>query len=139
MLIRLIYVSRAKSALPLELKDILAAARKNNPILGISGAMCFIDGVYLQYLEGEAAAVDGLYQKIENDSRHTGSKVLDRQPIGAREFPKWDMALLTWNDETKAIFRRFNPDRALDAYAADPATIAELLRTWAGTSNWMTL
>lgn len=37
------------------------------------------------------------------------------------------------------IFSRFNPDRALDAYEADPLTIASLLRAWAGTSNWMTV
>lgn len=139
MLIRTIYVSRASSALPLELKDILATSRKNNPVLGISGAMCFIDGVYLQCLEGEAAVVDALYKKITTDTRHTVPKVLERQVISQREFPKWAMALLTWNEETKMIFSRFNPDWALDAYAADPLTIASLLRTWAGTSNWMTV
>lgn len=139
MLIRTIYVSRASSPMPLELKDILAVSRKNNPVRGISGAMCFLDGVYLQFLEGEAVIVDALYQKIEKDSRHTDVKMLVHEPIAQRGYPKWSMALLTWNEEIKTLFSRFNPDSACDLYAADPATVAALLREWAGTNNWMTV
>lgn len=139
MLIRVIYVSRASSPLPLELKEILASSRKNNPALRVSGAMCFIDGVYLQCIEGEASVVDTLYQRIERDARHTAPKMLEHQPISERAFPGWSMALLTWNDETKKVFRSFNPDSGLDVYSADPATIDSLIRAWAATSNWMTL
>jgi hypothetical protein len=139
MLSRVIYVSRASSALPLELKDILASSRKNNPRLGVSGAMCFIDGVYLQCLEGEASVVDALYQRIEKDARHTGPKMLEKKAVSERAFPGWAMALLTWNEETKKVYSTFNPDSGLDVYLADPATIEPLMRTWAATSNWMTL
>lgn len=139
MLIRTIYVSRASSPMPLELKEILAVSRKNNPLLGIGGAMCFLDGVYLQFLEGEAAAVDALYQKIEKDPRHKDVKMLVHEPIAQREYPKWSMALLTWNEETKALFGQFNPNSACDLYAADPANVDALLRAWAGTNNWMTV
>lgn len=117
----------------------LGRLSKNNPLLGIGGAMCFLDGVYLQLLEGEAVAVDALYQKIEKDPRHTHVRMLAREPIGQREYPKWSMALLTWNEETKAIFNLFNPNIACDLYAADPATVAAMMRAWAGTNNWMTL
>ena len=139
MLIRIIYVSKASSSLPLELKEILAVARKNNPSTGITGAMCLIDGVYLQYLEGTESVVDALYKKIESDSRHSVPNVLERRSISERTFPGWAMALLTWNDETKALFRRFNPDTALDAYEVDCATIDPLIRAWAGSKNWMTV
>ena len=137
MLIRIIYVSKASSSLPLELKDILAVARKNNPALGVTGAMCLIDGTYLQYLEGKEAVVDVLYKKIESDGRHSAPKLLERRSISERTFPNWAMALLTWNDETKMLFRRFNPDTALDAYAVDSATIDPLIRAWADSKNWM--
>lgn len=125
--------------MPLEIKDILLASRRNNPVLGISGAMCFLDGVYLQFLEGEATTVDALYQKIEKDSRHTHIKMLVHEPIAQRNYPNWSMALLTWNDEIKALFSQFNPNSARDLYAADPATVVALLRAWAGTNNWMTV
>ena len=139
MLIRIIYVSHAGSLLPLDLKDILATARKNNPLLGITGAMCFIDGDYLQCLEGEAEVLDVLYQKIEKDDRHAAPKLLQRSAISERVFPKWAMALLTWNEETKTVFRRHNPQGAFDVYLSDPATVESLLRAWAGTTNWMTV
>lgn len=139
MLIRIIYVSRASSPMPLEIKQILVSSRKNNPLLGVSGAMCFLDGIYFQYLEGEAAAVDALYKKIEADGRHKDAKVLIHEPISKREYPNWSMALLTWNEETKTIFSLFNPHSGLNVYATDPATAASLLRAWSGTNNWMTL
>nr|WP_181374830.1 BLUF domain-containing protein [Polaromonas sp. H6N]AWD72215.1 sensor of blue light, FAD-binding domain [Polaromonas sp. H6N] len=139
MLTRIIYVSRALSPMPLEIKDILLASRKNNPVLGITGALCFLDSNYLQYLEGEASTVNALYQKIEKDPRHSHSKILVHDQISQRAYPKWSMALLTWNEETKAIYRLFNPDSALDAYATDPASVPSLLEAWARTPNWMTL
>ena len=139
MLTRLIYVSRAFSPLPLDLKDILLTARKSNAVLGITGVMCFLDGIYFQCIEGEACAVSTLYQKIERDPRHQGMKLLIREPIALRDYPEWSMALLTWNEDTKAIFRLFNPDIALDVYATDPTRALLMLRAWSRTSNWMTL
>ena len=139
MLIRLIYVSRALSPMPLEIKDILFAARKNNPALGVTGALCFLEGIYLQHLEGEAFAVNALYQTIERDPRHSHIKILLRNQISQRTHPKWSMALLTWNEETKAIFRIFNPNSAIDAYEIDPVSVPSLLQAWASTPNWMTL
>ena len=139
MLIRLIYVSKASSPMPLELKNVLASSRKNNPVLGITGALCLIDGIYLQCLEGQAAAVDALFHKIQKDSRHSATKLLERLTVSERSFPGWAMALLTWNEETKAVFRLFNPDSAPDAYAVDPATVDSLLQAWSKTTNWMTV
>ena len=101
--------------------------------------MCFLDGIYFQYLEGEAGAVSALYQKIEHDPRHKDAKLLVQEPIAVRDYPEWSMALLTWNEDTKAIFRQFNPDSALDVYATDPACARLMFRAWSRTSNWMTL
>ncbi|MDB5937809.1 MAG: hypothetical protein JWP77_173 [Polaromonas sp.] len=139
MLLRIIYVSRASSPLPLELKDILASSRKNNRALRVTGAMGFIDGLYLQYLEGEESVVNALYKRIEEDSRHATPKVLDSKPISERAFPGWSMGLLTWNDETRMIFEKFNPSGAFDLYAADAATVDSLVRSWTGSANWMGL
>lgn len=125
--------------MPIEIKEILLASKKNNPVLGVTGALCFLDGIYLQYLEGEASAVGALYKKIEVDPRHSDTRVLVHDQISQRAHPKWSMALLTWNEETKTIFRLFNPDSELDGYATDPASVSSLLHAWSRTSNWMTL
>ena len=125
--------------MPLKLKEILATSKKNNLVFGISGALCFLDEIYMQWFEGEATAVNALYKKTENDPRHTDVKLLVRETIPLREHPKWSMALLTRNEETKEIFRAFNSGIGLDAYATDPKSVTMLLRTWLATSNWMTL
>lgn len=139
MLLRIIYVSRASSPLPLELKDILASSRKNNRVLRVTGAMGFIDGIYLQYLEGEESVVNTLYKRIEEDSRHSAPKILENKAISERAFPNWSMGLLTWNDETKKVFQKFNPSGPFDLYAADAATIDSLVRSWTASANWMDL
>ena len=139
MLIRHIYVSRSHKPLPLDLKDVLASARKNNPALGITGALCFLDGVYLQYLEGEALRIDDLYATIKKDPRHYAPATLHRAPIEERAFSHWSMALMTWDEESKAVFRSFTPGTRLDLYAVDPATVAPLFLALARTQNWMSV
>jgi len=125
--------------MPLDLKDILFTARAANFVLEITGALCFLDGIYFQYIEGESWAIGALYKRIEQDIRHQDVKLLVYEPIAQREYPNWTMALLTWNEETQAVFRIFNPDKALDLHAIDPKTAHALLRAWSSTSNWMAL
>ena len=139
MLLRIIYVSRASSPFPLELKDILASSRKNNRVLGVTGALGFIDGVYLQCLEGEASVVNSLYKRLQEDPRHMELKMLENKLVSERAFPNWSMGLLTWNDEIKKVFQKFNPAGVFDLYAADANSIDSLIRSWTATDNWMTL
>ncbi len=137
MLTRLIYVSRALSPLPLDLKNILASARKNNEGLGLTGALCFLNGVYMQYLEGEQETIDMLYLRIRDDRRHSEVRMLERCNIEERTFPTWSMALVTWNDEIRAMFEKHSPGQRLDLHAAEPATAAAMFEAFAATSNWM--
>ena len=138
LITRIVYVSRALSPTHLEIKNIFLAAKKNNPVSGVTGALCSLDGIYLQYLEGEAFVVGTLYDKIRVDSRHKDARLLVHDQVPKRTYPKWPMALLTWNDEMKAIFNSFNPDSVLDAYATNPASVISLLQTWSRTPNWTT-
>lgn len=137
-MIRLIYVSTASRALPTELKEIVASSQSNNARVGITGAMCLIDGVYLQLLEGDDWTVQHLYnRRIAVDPRHTDPKILDLSPIETRYFPNWGMGLLTWNDETTEIFARFNALKANDLYSADSTSVNALFEAWASSKNWM--
>ena len=135
-LIRLIYVSRSRERLPLELRNILAVSRKNNPVAGITGALCFLDGIYLQYLEGEAITLENLYRKIILDPRHSDARLLERKRITERLFKSWAMALMTWDEQTKAIFGAFNNQAEADLHAIDPQHAAVTFETLARSSNW---
>ena len=138
MLEHIIYASKSVVPLPLDIKDILAASRRNNPPAGITGALCFIDGTYLQYLEGEPAALAALYQKIEADPRHREARVLARGSVSERLFADWSMALLTFNDETRAIVRAL-VDGSDDVYSVKPDRAAHLMSAFAASANWKTV
>lgn len=75
------------------LESILTASRRNNAARGVTGMLCHYDGSYLQFLEGEAANVDAVFEVIATDDRHTGLVRLFSQPVQARLFPDWSMAL----------------------------------------------
>ncbi|MGJ7486866.1 BLUF domain-containing protein [Variovorax sp. LT2P21] len=136
MLIRLVYASRSHNQSAQDLPAILEWSRRVNPDLGVTGVLCYLDGVYMQYLEGEESAVDALFKRIQTDERHQGVTPLERRAIAKRAFPEWSMALLDWNDNTRAIFRSFSPDARLDLYAADPSTAAPMLRALVRAPGW---
>ena len=89
---QLLYVSNTESDLALgELDDLLTVSRRNNELMGITGLLLFIDGGFLQILEGEERAVRELYARIAKDPRHRNLRLmLDRENPG-RAFPDWSM------------------------------------------------
>ena len=140
MLKRLIYGSRAVDANSTNLRAILTASRTGNPKAGITGALCLLDGVYMQYLEGDERVVEALYARIEIDPRHRAPVVLDRTFIAVREFPEWSMALLAWDERIKAIMGLHGlrpPGTTPRDIAPDQA--AAFFRALAATPNWVSL
>ena len=92
MLIHLIYASTAnKNMSEDELLDILKKARKTNEKLNISGMLLYHDRSFLQVLEGEASAVEELYDRIKKDRRHHGVTLIASRKIKERNFPAWEM------------------------------------------------
>lgn len=136
MLIRLVYASRSHGRSDQDLSAILEWSRRVNPELEVTGVLCYLDGVYMQYLEGEESKVDALFKSIQADKRHGSVTPLERRAIAKRAFPAWSMALLEWDDNTRAIFRSFSPEAQLDFYAADPSTAAPMLRALARAPGW---
>jgi hypothetical protein len=72
------------------LDDVLAASRRNNARDGVTGMLLYLDGGFMQVLEGEGAAVGAAYARIAKDKRHWNTQVLlDRQ--APRAFADWTM------------------------------------------------
>lgn len=88
----LIYASTAAPDLkPVDLERILDASVRNNKRSDITGMLLYIEGTFLQALEGDEAAVTGAYRRIEGDPRHQGLVVIQSSPIKSRSFPDWRM------------------------------------------------
>jgi Sensors of blue-light using FAD len=74
-----------------QLKDLLKTAKQKNNIVGITGLLLYIDGDFLQVLEGEKETLVQLYEKIKLDARHKSViKVYDENVLD-RQFENWDM------------------------------------------------
>jgi hypothetical protein len=100
----IIYLSRvSQKPNPEELVALLVKARSSNEVAGITGAMVYGQGQFIQILEGEEAAVTALYERIVADPRHQAILKLADKPITERTFVKWSMA-----------FRELSPEQAAE-------------------------
>jgi hypothetical protein len=75
------------------LGDLLLAARSKNSRLGLTGMLIFHQDSFFQVLEGPSATIDGLYERICADERHTKIVKLIQEPIEKRSFSGWTMGL----------------------------------------------
>lgn len=95
-MIRLTYISQAINGLdPATVQQIGEISARNNQRSQITGVLLFLDGVFFQILEGEAAIVKQLYEKILCDERHDNIICLKTEPhITERLFPEWAMKVV---------------------------------------------
>jgi len=99
-LYRLAYVSalstRSPAVADMQIKQIMAAANKNNPAMGIGGRLFYHTGKYelLQVLEGEEEKVRSLFTTITCDNRHVGCDVLWTEKVfDERRFTTFGMQM----------------------------------------------
>lgn len=91
-LFALMYSSYAtEGTSPTSLEVILEPARRKNARLDITGILLYRRGRFYQYLEGKEEAVRGVYDAIQQDSRHTNLRVLLETSVASRRFSEWTM------------------------------------------------
>jgi hypothetical protein len=90
----IVYVSASVQPMSLDmLEALLVEARKLNSESGVTGALLYSDGTFMQYFEGEMPAMRETYDRILNSRRHSRLTEIMNEAIDAREFPDWQMAL----------------------------------------------
>ena len=89
---QLLYVSNTQPDLaPDALDNILTASRSNNAMMGITGLLLYIDGGFLQMLEGDERALRELYGRVAADRRHSSLRLMLDREVTERAFPGWSM------------------------------------------------
>jgi hypothetical protein len=136
MLARLIYRSMSKAPSDVVLSEILSVSRRKNLDAGITGALCHLRGAYMQYLEGDEAAIEKVMRSIIKDQRHCGMSVLEYRFIAARAFPQWSMAVVEW---TKDVEAAMGPLADMGLYGISCASAAPAFRSLSMTSGWTRL
>jgi Sensors of blue-light using FAD len=118
VLVRLMYASRAVPAIDQEeLVAILRRSKANNPALGVTGVLCFSEGIFLQVLEGGRSAVNRLYNRIATDPRHTDVELLCYEEIGERHFAGWSMGQVNMSRLNPGLLLKYSEKPTLDPYA----------------------
>jgi hypothetical protein len=99
-LIHLIYASTALEHFGTEqLTDLLRQSREANERVNLTGMLLFSDGNFFQVLEGEPAAVDKLYEKLQQDKRHVQVTLIVKEAIASRSFGDWSMGFSSISPE----------------------------------------
>ena len=129
MLVRLMYASRATAApADADLAAILKTSREHNPAEGITGLLCFTDGVFVQVLEGGRDAVNARYQHIVQDPRHRDVILLGYEEITERAFPGWTMGQVNLHRLNPALVLKYSATGKLDPYGMSGGAMAALFK-----------
>lgn len=127
MLVRLLYASRAVSPLgEAELAAILKQSREHNPAEGLTGLLCYSDGIFMQVLEGGREAVNARYKHIVADPRHRDVILLSYEEVGERHFAGWSMGQVNLNRLNPALVLKYGESTKLNPYAMSGAAMKAL-------------
>ena len=136
MLVRLLYGSRAcQPAEPGLVDAIVATSVERNPAHGITGVLCYGNGIFMQALEGSRMEVSRLYQAILRDPRHEDIILLHYGEILEREFSGWAMGRVNTSKVNTATMLKYSTRAELDPYGTSGrASLALLTELIAGAS-----
>ncbi len=137
MLVRLLYASRSTELISEEFADaILETARKHNAHLGITGVLCIYESgdTFLQVLEGGREQVNGLYNNIIRDQRHSDITLLHYSEITQRRFSSWRMGKVNLSKVNRSTILKFSPSSALDPFALQGEAALRLLEELVDTA-----
>jgi len=70
---------------------LLAHSFLNNQKYNITGLLIYKNKQFSQVIEGEEAAIERIWSKIQRDTRHKDIQLLSKEPIVNRSFTKWSM------------------------------------------------
>ncbi len=91
----IVYYSKASRPFDDEALQALAGqASQDNVELNVTGLLLYVEGYFMQYIEGESKATHALMEKVRQDERHTVLKELTTETLAARLFPAWNMRWL---------------------------------------------
>lgn len=130
----LVYASRATDELTdTELDLVLIRSRALNAMRGITGALLKSGDRIVQYLEGEASAVERTFARIRASRLHVDVDVLAEADGVARRFDTWHMG---FRDFQRRHQRDASNDEWIEALlpvraaSVENAALARLLREW---------
>jgi Sensors of blue-light using FAD len=125
---QIIYSSEAATPMQTDdLQELLEHSRRSNGAKGITGALIYAEGIFLQILEGDKARLQELMAKIRRDLRHESVLVLRESEVPAAIFGSWKMAYVSAT--SKQVAKWVGLSTAADATESLSETDEEQNRT----------
>lgn len=95
------YVSAATDPVSDEdIAEILVRSRANNERAGITGALLYHHGRFIQIIEGPDDVVHARFAIIAVDPRHRNIQTMRERVVASRQFPRWTMGFRPLSDES---------------------------------------
>jgi hypothetical protein len=114
----LIYSSKLDTPDPSGIvESILDAAQRNNPALGLTGALVFDERHFVQLLEGSRASVSEMFLRISQDARHGDVHLISVGEDAMRRFATWSMHHAAMRGKGPVSARAFIPHGTLEPAA----------------------
>ncbi|MGF1464428.1 MAG: BLUF domain-containing protein [Maricaulaceae bacterium] len=137
MLSRLIYHSQATfsddpAIVKAQLAGITQASGLHNPANGLSGALVYAGGVFVQALEGDAGVLTETFWKIKRDPRHRAVTLSEFRPIARRQFAGWGMRVATTSLCGAGALHRLAPAKLLDFIDDTVSAVPSSAASWSG-------
>jgi len=124
----IIYLSTAVRQLPdADLQELLTQARSFNADNQITGVLLYHKQNFVQVIEGDEAVVRPLYERIRQDTRHTGVMKLADKELMHRNFGEWSMAFQPVDNSAMASLAGFAHPQQLTQYVDTDEQGASLL------------
>jgi hypothetical protein len=128
MLVRCVYASRPSAPLLPEILDrILEQSRRNNPVKGITGLLCFTNETFVQVIEGGRAEVCELYNAIVRDPRHRDVTMLAFEEIAERHFANWTMGQVNMEHVNPALLLKYSARPEVNPFRSSGKAMMALL------------
>lgn len=86
-------------------REIAEASAAHNRLADLTGSLLFVDGSFIQILEGPPEEVEKTFERICCDFRHVDLRLIDLISVSERLFEHWDMACLCEDEETSLALR----------------------------------
>lgn len=105
---RLLYRSEANLAgsdadIQQQIAEIVAGAAAGNEAAGLTGALLYAGGIFVQALEGPPATVELTFERICCDHRHRRMELLEFVHAENRTFAEWSMARVTVDQQVARL------------------------------------
>ena len=105
------------------------AARERNSAEGVTGALMFVGGVFVQLLEGEGLAVETVFERICRDPRHRRLTLLDYSQVESLAFDGWGMVAFEGDTRARSLFQTIGEGTFVRGNRLSANMAVDLMRT----------